>query len=194
MLIVLIVMLIAINADQSNNEVQDAYTSSLAQFYLGLQAKQLVPASTITKIANEMKILQDIQQECTIDVLSRDLEQYGVSAETLRCLGESAYEQSPMHKALHANGPLTTHHRRLQYYKTHYNFVQSVEVTLGYNDRGQKRHYHYIPILKSLSALLKECSATQQSFNHLHVEDGILLMGMPLDRTPCLCQTQTHSR
>lgn len=92
-----------------------------------------------------MKILQDIQQECTIDVLSRDLEQYGASAEILRSLGGSACKQSPMHKALHANGPLTTHHRRLQYYKTHYNFVQPVEVTLGYNDRGQQRHYHYIP-------------------------------------------------
>lgn len=42
----------AINTDQSENEVQDAYTNSLAQFFLGLQAKQLVPASTITEIAN----------------------------------------------------------------------------------------------------------------------------------------------
>lgn len=41
-----------INTDQSNNEVQDTYTNSLVLFYLGLQSKQLVPASTITKIAN----------------------------------------------------------------------------------------------------------------------------------------------
>lgn len=108
-----------------------------------------------------------------MDVLSRELEQYGVPTQTLTCLGESAYEQSPMHKALHANGVLTTHHRRLQYYKTHYNYVQPVEVTLGYNDRGQKRHYHYIPVLESLRAMLKLGSAAQQSVSPL-VEDVTL--------------------
>lgn len=74
----------------------------LALYYLGLQAKYLVPASTITEIANEMKTLQDIQQMYTMDVLSWELKQYGVPAETLTCLGKIAYEQSPMHKALHA--------------------------------------------------------------------------------------------
>lgn len=148
------------DADQSKDEAQDAYTENLPLFFLGLEAKHLVPPSTITEIVNEMKTLQDIQQEHTMDVLSRDLKQYSVSAEMLRCLGESAYEQSPVHKALHANGPSTTYYRRLQYYKTHYNYVQPVEVTLGYNDRGQKRHYHYIPILESLSVLLKEGRAT----------------------------------
>ena len=90
--------------------MQDAYTEKLDLFYLGLQAKYLVPASTITEIANEMKTLPDIQQEYTMDMLSRELEQFGVPTETLTFLGKSAYEQSPMHKALHANGPLTTHH------------------------------------------------------------------------------------
>ncbi len=167
-----------INEEQSNDfgsdEVQDTYTQNLALFYLGLQVKYLVPAATITEIANEMKTLQDIQQEYTMDVLSQQLEQYGVPTETLTCLGKSAYEQGPMHEVLHANGPLTTHHQGLQYYKTHCNYVQPVEVTLGYDDRGQKRHYHYIPVLESLRAILKQGSAAQHSFNLLLVKDGTL--------------------
>ena len=51
----------------------------------------------------------------------------------------------------------------------HYNFVQAVEVTCGHNDRGYKRHYHYMPVLESLRAMLK-----QESFNPLLVEDGTL--------------------
>lgn len=77
-----------------------------------------------------------------------------------------------MHKALHANGPLTTHHQRLQYYKTHFNYVQPVEITCGYNDRGQKRPYHYIPVTESHRAMLKVGSAAQQSFKRLLVDDG----------------------
>lgn len=154
--------------------MQDAYTENLALFYLGLQAKYLVPASTITEIANEMKILQDIQQEYTVDVLAQELEQYDVPSETFTCLGKSVYERSPMHEALHASGPLTTHHRRLQYYKRHFNYVQPVEVTLGYDDRGQRRHYHYIPLLDTLRVMLKKGSETQQSFNRIRVEDSTL--------------------
>lgn len=155
-----------------SNKVHDSYTENLALFYLGLQAKYLVPASTITEIANEMRTLQDIQQEYTVNVLSQELEQYGVPAATLKCMGNNVYEKSPMHEALNANGLLSTHHRRLQYYKTHYNYVQPVEIRLGYNEKGEKRHYYYIPRLESLKVLLKG-GAARKSFNP-SVEDDVL--------------------
>lgn len=79
-----------------------------------------------------------------------------------------------MHEGLHANDPLTTNHRRLQYYKVHYNYVQPVEVSLTYNDRGQKRHYHYIPVLQRVRALPREENAAQQSLNPRLDEDGVL--------------------
>lgn len=76
-----------IDAEQSDHfgsdQVKDTFTESLAQFYLGLQAKYLVPASTITEIANEMRTLCDIQQEYTVDALARELGQYGVPKETV---------------------------------------------------------------------------------------------------------------
>ncbi|XP_043081307.1 LOW QUALITY PROTEIN: serine/threonine-protein kinase pim-1-like [Puntigrus tetrazona] len=46
------------DADPRKDEVQDAYTENLALFYLALEAKHLVPVSTITEMANEMKTLQ----------------------------------------------------------------------------------------------------------------------------------------
>lgn len=82
------------------------------------------------------------------------------------CLGKKGSEQDPIHKALNENSPLTTHHRRLQSYKTHFNYIQPVEVNLGYNDIGQNKHCHYIPIMESLKAMLKDRSAALQSVNH----------------------------
>lgn len=95
-------------------------------------------------------------------------------AETFRCLKKTVYKQSPMHETLNENGSLSMHHRRLQYYKAHYNYVHSMEVKLGYNDNGQKRHYHYIPVLESLIALLKEGNAVQRSFNSVSAADGAI--------------------
>lgn len=83
------------------------------------------------------------------------------------------YEQSPFHKTLNTNGLLATHHRRLQYYKAHCNYVQPLEVSLGHKE-GQQRHYHYIPILESLRALLKQQGAAQLNYNAHHEEDDIL--------------------
>lgn len=81
-------------ADQSkdggSDKVQNTYTENLALFYLGLQGKYLVPASTITETSNEIKTLQGIQQEYTMNVLFQELKQYGVPTETLRYLGKSA--------------------------------------------------------------------------------------------------------
>lgn len=74
--------------------MKDSFTESLAQFYLGLQAKYLVSASTITEIANEMRTISDIQQEYTVDALARELGKYGVPKETVTSIGNSLYEQS----------------------------------------------------------------------------------------------------
>lgn len=166
-----------IDAEQSDNfcsdQVKDNFTESLAQFYLGLQAKYLVPASTITEIANEMRTISDIQQEYTVDALACELGQYGVPKETVTSLGNSIYEQSPMHKALHEKGHLTTQHKRLKYYKSHYDYVEPVEVFLGRNRSGQKRHYHYIPILETLKVILKQQGFDQHSPSS-NSEDDVL--------------------
>lgn len=72
-------------SDNLGEQVEADYTHSLAQFFLGLQSKYLVPASTITEIASEMKTLNDIQQEYTIDGLARELEQCSKSDITMSC-------------------------------------------------------------------------------------------------------------
>lgn len=58
------------DAEQSDNfesdYLKDTFIECLAQFYLGLEVIYLVPASTITEIANKMRTLVDIQQEYTV--------------------------------------------------------------------------------------------------------------------------------
>lgn len=78
-----------------------------------------------------------------------------------------------MHKALGENGPLIKTPLKAAD-KTHFNYVQPDEVILGYNGRGQKRHYHYIPVPESIRAMLKEKSGARQSLNpHLFDDDTL---------------------
>lgn len=98
-----------------------------------------------------------------MDALARELGQYGVPKETVTSLGNSVYEQSPMNKG----------HKRLKYYKSHYDYVEPVEVFLGRNRSGQKRHYHYIPILETLKVILKQQGLDQHSPSS-NSEDDVL--------------------
>ncbi|KAA0712544.1 hypothetical protein E1301_Tti019060 [Triplophysa tibetana] len=55
---------------------QDKYSENIALFFLGLQAKYLVPASTVNTIVSEMRVLQDMQHEFTMSLFSRSLHEY----------------------------------------------------------------------------------------------------------------------
>lgn len=74
----------------------------MALFSFGLQAMYLVLASTDFEIASEMKALQDMQHEFTVDLFSRGQQEYGVPDEALQNLGKHVQTTSK-------NGTLTTH-------------------------------------------------------------------------------------
>ncbi len=161
--------------DSDLGSAQDKCTENMALFFLGLQAKHLVPISTVSAIANEMKVLQDIQHEFTMDLFSRGLQEYGVPDEALQNLGKHVYEQSPIQGALHeSSGTLSTHHKRLQYYRKEFSLVEPVQITLGHDDKGKAKHFNYVPILESLKAILRNKSVQHQILNPIHADKNML--------------------
>lgn len=150
---------------QEHVKLTEPQSQDLFCFFLGLQAKYLVLASTVREAAAEMKTLQDIQHDYTIETLSKGLDEYRVSAQTLMSLGKDVYEQNPKHEALHANGPLSTHHRMLRDCRTHFSHVEPVEIILGCNDSGDKRYYQYVPVLESLKTIIRHKSAQDLIIN-----------------------------
>ena len=161
--------------DTDPGSAEDRYTENMALFFLGLQAKYLVPASTVSKIASEMRMLQELQHEFTMDLFSRGLQEYGVPDEALHNLGQHVYEQSPMQNTLHTNnGSLTTHHRRLQYYRKELSLVEPVQINLGCDDTGKQQHFHYVPILQSLKALLANEGVRHQVLHPIPADENML--------------------
>lgn len=110
-------------------------------FFLGLQAKYLVPASTVLEIASEMRVLQDMQYDFTMDLFSRGLQEYGVPDEALQNLGKR---------------------------------VQIIQITLGHDDKGRIRHFHYVPILKILKAIPRNESVRHQILNPIREDESML--------------------
>lgn len=110
-----------------------------------------------------------------MDLFSRGLQEYGVPDEALQNLGQHVYEQSPMQSTLHTNnGSLTTHYRRLQYYRKEFNLVEPVQINLGQDDTGKQQHFHYVPILQSLKALLSNEGVRHQVLHPIPAIENML--------------------
>ena len=58
--------------------------------------------------------------------------------------------------------------------KEHFNYVAPVAMRLGFDKQNKEQCYQYVPIIKTIEALLKDTSVKRQ-FNNLPVtQDGIL--------------------
>ncbi|MBN3302401.1 NUD22 pyrophosphatase, partial [Amia calva] len=67
-------------------------------------------------MVSEMRALQEIQQECTMNILTQCLHDGGVTDQIIENVGETISEQSPVQAALN-HGVLSTHHKRVQLYR-----------------------------------------------------------------------------
>lgn len=128
-----------------------------------------------------MRTIQDIRHECTMSMLSAALQDKSIPQHIWQDVGKNVYDKSPVQEALEAKfGTLTTHHRRLQYYKTKFNFVEPVQINLAHDGNFQNRYFHYIPIKGSLRAILEDNSSWQHILNPLPRKDGTLVDGWTL--------------
>ena len=58
--------------------------------------------------------------------------------------------------------------QKVKFKKKHFRYVESIEVQLGYNAAGLARSYHYVPLKKTLLALLTDQTVTD-CFNKGHL-------------------------
>jgi hypothetical protein len=57
-------------------------------------------------------------------------------------------------------GQLSTDYRRKKYYKEHFNYVATMR--LGFDKQNKEQCYQYVPIIKTIEALLKDTSVKRQ--------------------------------
>jgi hypothetical protein len=66
---------------------------------------------------------------------------------------------NPLGLLLRQDSLLRTEHTPREFYKDNFNFVEPAAVLLDCNTR-QRKVFHYVPILKSVSALFKDKANT----------------------------------
>ena len=139
---------------------QDQYLRSVALFYLKLQAKFLLPSSTIQNIIEEY---QDIHSIGHAHLLSKLKEKLGTLAISEKDIGNLVSDLSKQHLLLTFNtGLLRSDQSRKSFFQTEFYFIEPVEIYLGQDHNGKSRFCQYVPIHKTLAALLKQAEVKRQ--------------------------------
>lgn len=152
----------------------DQFLHSLALFYLKLQAKFLLPASTIQSIIDDFEAVHHIGQLHLLGKFREKLSLLNISDADSKHLVEEMSKADLLHAS---NSVLRSDQTRKSFFKTHFNFVEPVQIYLGQDEADRDRFLQYIPIKDTLKALYKQESVRQQYYQTrsiVHKEDIFL--------------------
>lgn len=153
------------NLDKQLNE----HTKNIGLFCLLLDAKHLVPNSTIQLVIQEMSTLFQIESSFFYDNFLNKLKNINLSDEQIDQILKSAKEVPSLTSVLDkTSGIFRSRFVREKYLKENLKFVKPVEVYLGRDKRNKPCYFHYVPIKDTLLNLLQDKSVKNQLDNPLH--------------------------
>ncbi|KAK0153029.1 hypothetical protein N1851_005294 [Merluccius polli] len=139
--------------DNTNDEVDtDGFMNNLAMFYLRMQAKMLLPASTIQTLIEEM---QEVHTSGLTHILSRmheELTKLNVPESDIKRLLDDLSKENLLKMC--NEGVFRTDQTRKTCFKSRFNYVEPVKTYLGIDAKGKERFYQYVPIKETIKSLL----------------------------------------
>lgn len=155
-------------------DIRPLYMRNLCLFYMQLQAKYLVPSSTIQMIVEEINGLNSICHQYTKDKIEETLRVHTNMSGTEIGSVVQRLQESDIHAE--CSSSLSTEYSRRQYFQKNFAYVHPESLYLGTNEHRKDCYAQYIPLSNTLRTILKDPVVWQecaQSQNH-QVSDGIL--------------------
>lgn len=148
-----------------NRANESVFLKSLAQFYLKLQAKLLLPASVIQTIIEGFLDIHDINQSHLLDRLKEKIITLGISESDTEDIIHVLQTEDLYRN--YNNFTLKTDQRRKTVFKDIFRYIEPVPICLGQNDAGKECFAQYVPIKETLKSLM-ECQAFRKQYDTTH--------------------------
>jgi len=157
-----------------NVNEQDAFLKSIAMFYLKLQAKFLLPATTIQQILEEYKIVNAVGQQHICAWLQEKLKSCNVTDDIIAEV-VSEFSKNDLLRN-HTEGVLRSDSSRTSFFKSHLSYIAPIQIYLGEDDARKQRFAYYVPIKQTLQALFQQESTRKQYLvTQVHPENSAWL-------------------
>lgn len=118
---------------------------NLVHFFLKLEFKFSLPASTVQYIATEMCKMNKKNEEVIHYNLSKHLNQYNISAYVIKGIIDASFENNLFNNI---EDTLGTSFKRRKFYEKTFPYVNPIQISLP-SENGKNRFYHYDPLKKT---------------------------------------------
>jgi hypothetical protein len=143
-------------------DLKEMFTKNLSLFFVKLVAQQLIPESVFDVIACELENVNATNQQYLDQNILHALKNCGVSSECTESVMKSVRESDLIKCCLGYGGILNSSHKRSMYIQHQFHYVNPEPIYVGVNSKNKARYCHYIPVKKSLQALLSDVSVLHQ--------------------------------
>lgn len=132
---------------------EDIFLMNLAHFFLKLEFKFCLPASTVQFIATEITTITQQNTKVFKQNIPKHLEQLGLSEASI----EDIIKNTLDNKMLDIDDRLGTIFKRRKFYEQNFPYVSPIQVPLD-SVNNKKRFFHYVPLQDTLKYLFNNKS------------------------------------
>lgn len=148
------------DAEQDAVPDQSQFLNNLALFYLKMQAKMLLPATTIQTIIEEFQEMHNSGMKYVLSKVHEKLTKLNLQDSEISQILEDVSKED-LFKECH-EGPMKSNQTRKSFFKKSFNYVEPTKVYLGADEAGRERFFQYVPIKETLNSLLSQSVVKDQ--------------------------------
>lgn len=154
--------------------MKDLFTRNLSLFFVKLMSHHLVPESVVDVISRELQNINATSQIYLEQNISAALNNSGISSDHIVSVMNAVRDSDMIKCCLDEGGSLHSTHRRSTYLETQFHYVQPESIYVGINSHNKPRYCYYVPVKKSLQALLSDSSVLHQCLTTRFENSNIL--------------------
>ena len=142
--------------------LKDLFVRNLELFFVKLVTQHLIPESVVDMIAQELQNVNAVNQQFLEQSVTHCLQNSDVHSDCIASVINVLHDSDLIKSCLDDGGVLQTAHKRSTFLRKHFRYVSPESVYLGIDSRNKIRYGYYVPIRKSLEALLADDTVLQQ--------------------------------
>ena len=136
---------------------RNLFVRNLALFFLKLQCRCSVPASTVELIACELYNLHSVASDISLPTLKSRLIAENVTSAKIDAIVCEIHKNDVFKAALNTDdGVLRSQYKRKRFYTANFRYVEPVQIILGQNKCGTQSVFHYVPLRQTLISMLQD--------------------------------------
>ncbi|XP_070406925.1 uncharacterized protein [Nothobranchius furzeri] len=139
---------------------ENLFFQNLTLFYLKMQSKLLLPATTIQTIIDGFQSAHELGLSNSLNILNEKLKELGIPQATISSIIEEMNREDLL--SLYNRERLNTDAKRKAAFKESFNYVHPVPLLLGNDDDDKECFAQYIPMHETLVTLFKNESLREQ--------------------------------